>query len=674
MLQMLPSHRDLCTAYQETIPLGLRQAYAGATLFSFEPMLSQTDHPSTSRISKLKKRKDKWATYLETLVNDAEKLLQMLFEDVAATDAALEMVHWQAWDRFMRQYLSLVRAWEAVRYHHHHGTGNGNGNGDGGGSSTRERKKVHHEVHEEDLDRTSFMIEPFRVAVLSVIQRWNVPEMLEKPNVCIAFGLLARILPSEMHVEAAQIVDILMRHLEMATTRKRPDTWKQRNDRMTASDRDNGRTLDSASASNAIDGDDDDDGGRGDNMTTTTTIRHDGRSLSWKTDVAVACIIGLGFALDGPFRLYESRVENIIETLLGMYVCIPKRIESTQAHDDEDVKRVIVLALGLMVRALMSHSSQHDYQPTTTTTQPQTQPQVPNQANVQSQTVSKVWTFLLQELFERTLPPIVHGGMWSYFNLNNDNDETKATTTSFLSSVSSGSDATSTTNFETISRAMSQLILQERSITLAPPSNENKKTMALLSSSSSSSVLTAIFCALSIASEGCMQMQVQQPQRLMALLVLVLLLYQHCGCAQAMVALPAMLLSGLTFEVIGWTEVEFVVAIMSTAVFSEDKAPIAEALVALPYLLCRTQPMGHCVASELPVRLLDRLEAIATNQHQRKQKQKQDANMLTQPSFDAHTRCYATLGLANLLGLGLGVDICPTGWKGAFQYDYHVMI
>ncbi|KDO25768.1 hypothetical protein SPRG_09065 [Saprolegnia parasitica CBS 223.65] len=151
----------------------------------------------------------------------------------------------------------------------------------------------------------------------------------------------------------------------------------------------------------------------------------------------------------------------------------------------------------------------------------------------------------------------------------------------------------------------------------------------------------AIF-ALSMASEGCMA--VEEPTWLLGLYHVLLQLAEH-GVADAWSALPPVLLHCVTFELLGWTDVDDFVAKCQAAV---DQA-VPQALVALPYLLCRTTALGHSIAQDVPSGLHAKLEAIAS-----------DAGR----EFDASARSYATLALANLLGTGLAIDGKPTVWKG----------
>ncbi|KAF0688144.1 Aste57867_20216 [Aphanomyces stellatus] len=158
--------------------------------------------------------------------------------------------------------------------------------------------------------------------------------------------------------------------------------------------------------------------------------------------------------------------------------------------------------------------------------------------------------------------------------------------------------------------------------------------------------LPAVLSALAMASEGCMA--VQAPQWLDGLRLLLLDLVQ-LGYSEAFLALPPVLLQCLHYELIGWTEVDAFVSHCLAAITTQPLAA-PEALAALPYLLCRTQPLGHTLApADLPRTLVDRLETIA-----------KDADRV----FDATARSFATLGLANLLGVGLAIDARATEWKG----------
>ncbi|OQS01518.1 hypothetical protein ACHHYP_00697 [Achlya hypogyna] len=148
--------------------------------------------------------------------------------------------------------------------------------------------------------------------------------------------------------------------------------------------------------------------------------------------------------------------------------------------------------------------------------------------------------------------------------------------------------------------------------------------------------------ALAMASEGCMS--VERPSWLTDLYQLLLQL-ADAGCADAWTALPPVLLQGITFELLGWADVDAFVAKCQAAV----DAAVPQALAALPYLLCRTQALGHAIAPDVPAALVDRLDAIAHDSAR---------------AFDAAARSYAALGLANVLGTSLAVDGRPGAWKG----------
>ncbi|RHZ04553.1 hypothetical protein DYB37_003189 [Aphanomyces astaci] len=154
--------------------------------------------------------------------------------------------------------------------------------------------------------------------------------------------------------------------------------------------------------------------------------------------------------------------------------------------------------------------------------------------------------------------------------------------------------------------------------------------------------ISAAVTALALASEGCMV--AQQPQWLMGLRELLLALYAK-GFSEVLTALPVVLLQCLQFDLIGWKQVD---SFVDLCVAGLDDP---EALVALPYLLCRTQPLGHVVTSPdvTSRKLLTRLMDVATDPSRQ---------------FTATARAYATLGLANLLGVGLAIDVRPTSWKG----------
>ncbi|RHY35822.1 hypothetical protein DYB25_006106 [Aphanomyces astaci] len=154
--------------------------------------------------------------------------------------------------------------------------------------------------------------------------------------------------------------------------------------------------------------------------------------------------------------------------------------------------------------------------------------------------------------------------------------------------------------------------------------------------------ISAAVTALALASEGCMV--AQQPQWLMGLRELLLALYAK-GFSEVLTALPVVLLQCLQFDLIGWNQVD---SFVDLCVAGLDDP---EALVALPYLLCRTQPLGHVVTSPdvASRKLLTRLMDVATDPSRQ---------------FTATARAYATLGLANLLGVGLAIDVRPTSWKG----------
>ncbi|KAF0775989.1 hypothetical protein AaE_000311, partial [Aphanomyces astaci] len=85
-------------------------------------------------------------------------------------------------------------------------------------------------------------------------------------------------------------------------------------------------------------------------------------------------------------------------------------------------------------------------------------------------------------------------------------------------------------------------------------------------------------------------MVAQQPQWLMGLRELLLALYAK-GFSEVLTALPVVLLQCLQFDLIGWKQVD---SFVDLCVAGLDDP---EALVALPYLLCRTQPLGHVVTS-----------------------------------------------------------------------------
>ncbi|CAK4208007.1 unnamed protein product [Aphanomyces euteiches] len=153
--------------------------------------------------------------------------------------------------------------------------------------------------------------------------------------------------------------------------------------------------------------------------------------------------------------------------------------------------------------------------------------------------------------------------------------------------------------------------------------------------------ITAAITALSMASEGCLT--IQRPEWLSGLHHLFLDLHT-LGFSEPLTGLPVILLECLKYDLIGWTEIE---AFVTTCVAAME-TPQPEALIALPYLLCRTQALGHSL-SDLPQTLIERLELIA-----------QDSSR----QFDATSRSYATLGLANLMGVGLGIEARPTTWKG----------
>ncbi|CAK4737781.1 unnamed protein product [Aphanomyces euteiches] len=153
--------------------------------------------------------------------------------------------------------------------------------------------------------------------------------------------------------------------------------------------------------------------------------------------------------------------------------------------------------------------------------------------------------------------------------------------------------------------------------------------------------ITAAITALSMASEGCLT--IQRPEWLSGLHHLFLDLHT-LGFSEPLTGLPVILLECLKYDLIGWTEIDAFVTTCVTAM----ETPQPEALIALPYLLCRTQALGHSL-SDLPQTLIERLELIA-----------QDSSR----QFDATSRSYATLGLANLMGVGLGIEARPTTWKG----------
>ncbi|RHY35174.1 hypothetical protein DYB32_000311 [Aphanomyces invadans] len=163
-------------------------------------------------------------------------------------------------------------------------------------------------------------------------------------------------------------------------------------------------------------------------------------------------------------------------------------------------------------------------------------------------------------------------------------------------------------------------------------------------------ILTAASTALALASEGCMACQ--HSEWLTGIRELLLALCEK-GCSEVLTALPVVLLQCLQFELIGWPEVDAFVDVCAAAAGlnegTEQLSPTPEALVALPYLLCRTQPLGHITSPDLPRQLLARLLDIAHD---------------TSRQYDASARAYATLGLANMLGAGLAMDVRPTVWKG----------
>ncbi|ETV95290.1 hypothetical protein H310_11191 [Aphanomyces invadans] len=163
-------------------------------------------------------------------------------------------------------------------------------------------------------------------------------------------------------------------------------------------------------------------------------------------------------------------------------------------------------------------------------------------------------------------------------------------------------------------------------------------------------ILTATSTALALASEGCMACQ--HSEWLTGIRELLLALCEK-GCSEVLTALPVVLLQCLQFELIGWPEVDAFVDVCAAAAGlnegTEQLSPTPEALVALPYLLCRTQPLGHITSPDLPRQLLARLLDIAHD---------------TSRQYDASARAYATFGLANMLGAGLAMDVRPTVWKG----------
>ncbi|EQC38999.1 hypothetical protein SDRG_03952 [Saprolegnia diclina VS20] len=453
MANALPKPSALLESYKATIPLGLRQALGGAVLTSFGYVPLPLDDA-------IRKRKEKHLKHLENLLSSATDLLAQLEDEAKATaDVPLLLAHLHGWDKFLHHYISLVRDSEALR----------------GGL--------------DDGD-----IESLRRAALHLLSRWE-PLVGTKPNVAIALGVLARLLPSELHVLGGRIVEVLLRALTKAMQ------------------------------------------------------AHASSSIVADVDGPSAAILGLGVALQGALSMHETRVDEVVEKLMGIAVS-----EAALAPS-------CLIALGHILPAIMQHGA--------------------------SASITALWHWLLEQLLVTTLE--------------------------------SSSD---------VDKVRTALMTHPASLTLVSVQRDATVGHAIV--------------ALSMASEGCMA--VEEPSWLLGLYHLLLQLAEH-GVGDAWSALPPVLLHCVTFELLGWTDVDMFVAKCQAAV---DKA-VPQALVALPYLLCRTTALGHSISPEVPAALHARLEAIAS-----------DAGR----EFDASARSYATLALANLLGTGLAIDGKPTVWKG----------
>ncbi|RLO04591.1 hypothetical protein DYB28_012165, partial [Aphanomyces astaci] len=178
MRNLLPTHSHLRALYTDTVPRMLRQALAGAVLTSF---VSPTVDDS------VRKRKDKLIKHMQVMWEDATGLKSQLREDAGTSECnaewPLQLALVVGWEQFTAQYLSLRHELDdALRP----------------GAS-------------DDNDRG---IE--RLAVNLVAQVADASSPSSSPNDLLMLGVLARRLPSELHVLSNRIVELLLRSLSLS--------------------------------------------------------------------------------------------------------------------------------------------------------------------------------------------------------------------------------------------------------------------------------------------------------------------------------------------------------------------------------------------------------------------------------------------------------------------------
>ncbi|OQR96829.1 hypothetical protein THRCLA_07153 [Thraustotheca clavata] len=249
MQNILPKHSVIFQMYKETIPLGLRQALGGAVLTSFT-------YKALAKDDVMRKRKEKYVKYMETTTNEALELLSQLEDEVYPTaELPIIVAQLHGWDRFAHHLVALFRDLDAA--------------------------KTSHEEHS---------IDTIRSAALAIVARWE-PHVASKPNAALAIGVLARLLPSELHVISGRIVEILLRQLLLAMQK---------------------------------------------HQATPASVLAD-------LDTPGACILGLGMALQGALSMHETRVEEVVEKLCGI------------ANSEASLAPSCFLALGHILSAIMQH-------------------------------------------------------------------------------------------------------------------------------------------------------------------------------------------------------------------------------------------------------------------------------------------------------------------------------